>query len=335
MRHASSRREFLKQASAIVTAGVASTVLPDLQSTSRAADKKGKPVNKAAIPVVDTHHHLWDVTKFDLPWLKNEGVESLNRSFVMSDYLRATKGLNVVKTVYMEVNVHPSQQAKEAEHVIGLCRRDDNPMVAAVIGGFPHDASFKKYITEFAKSKYVRGVRTVLHDADRPKGLCLQPRFVENIKLLGQLGLSFDLCMRPDELIDGVRLAEKCPKTRFVIDHCGNMSVTSTDKKLRKSWQQGIKAAAGLENTVCKISGIVVTAKKDNWTPADLAPNINFCMQSFGEDRCYFGGDWPVCTLKASFPQWLDALKWIVRDRSPAFRRKLFHDNAVKFYRLS
>ena len=29
-----------------------------------------------------------------------------------------------------------------------------------------------------------------------------------------------------------------------------------------------------------------------------------------------------------------EALGWIVRDRSEAFQRKLFHDNAVKFYEL-
>ena len=119
-----------------------------------------------------------------------------------------------------------------------------------------------------------------------------------------------------------------------MLDHCGNLSVTNTDEKLRKSWEAGIKAAAGLENMVCKISGIVVTAKKDDWTPADLAPNINFCLEAFGEDRAYFAGDWPVCTLRATFAGWVNALKTIVKDRSPVFQRKLFHDNAVKFYGL-
>ena len=98
---------------------------------------------------------------------------------------------------------------------------------------------------------------------------------------------------------------------------------------------RAMKAAAEQENVMCKISGIVVTAKKDVWKPADLAPNMEFCMETFGEDRVFFGGDWPVCTLKASFQQWVDALKWVVKDASPVFQRKLFHDNAVKFYGLS
>ncbi len=329
------RRDFLKHSSLAVGSGLFASLTPRAESVLQAAQKKGTVVNDAEIPIVDTHHHLWDLTKFTLPWLKNEGVGSLNRSFVMSDYLKATQGANVVKTVYMEVNVDASQHEKEAKHVIGLCKKKDNPMVAAVIGGSPQEKSFKNYITKFADSPYVKGVRTVLHDPDRKRGLCLELQFVENMKLLGKLGMSYDLCMRPGEILDGVKLAEQCPKTRFIIDHCGNMSVTSNDKKLRNQWMKGMQQAAALENTVCKISGIVVTADKETWKPADLAPNMNFCMETFGEDRAFFGGDWPVCTLKASYMQWVDALKWIVRDRSPQFKRKLFHDNAVKFYGLS
>ena len=325
----STRREFLSQTTGAVVAGMLAGGFVDCESVSAAAEK-----NTATIAIVDTHQHLWDLTKFKLPWLKNAGVQSLNRSFVMSDYLKATKNANVVKSVYMEVNVHPSHQVKEAEYVIDLCRRKDNPMAAAVIGGYPFEKSFGKYAERFAKSKYVKGVRTVLHDPNRQRGLCLTPRFVENMKRLGDLGLSFDLCMRPGEILDGVKLAEKCPKTRFVIDHCGNMSVTATDRKLRARWMQGMKEAAALTNTVCKISGIVVTAKKGAWKPAGLEPNMSFCMETFGEDRAYFGGDWPVCTLKASFRQWVDALKWIVRKKSQTFQKKLFHDNAVKFYTL-
>ncbi|GAB4159345.1 MAG: amidohydrolase [Planctomycetaceae bacterium] len=329
------RRDFLKNASFAAGAGLVTGLSLTGENTSvEAAELNNNLESQKAIPVVDTHQHLWDLSKFNLPWLKNDAVQAINRNFVMSDYLKATKGANVVKTVYMEVNVHPSQQAKEAEYVIDLCKRDDNPMRGAVIGGYPHEKNFAKYAERFGKNKYIKGFRTVLHDPDRPKGLCLQPRFVENMKLLGEMGLSFDLCMRPDEILDGVKLAEKCPNTRFVIDHCGNMSVTSTDKKVREKWEKGIKEAAALKNTVCKISGIVVTARKGTWKPSDLAPNMNFCMDAFGEDRAYFGGDWPVCTLRATFVQWVDALKWIVRNRSAKFQRKLFHDNAVKFYRL-
>ena len=322
-----SRRRFLKQ-SVAVCAGITGT----LNSPATAEEKKDKAVTDS-IPVVDTHQHLWDLKLVKLPWLSG-APEVLKRDFVMSDYLSATKNANIAKTVYMEVNVDPSMQTKEAEYVIRLCEADDNPMAAAVIGGSPGEKSFRDYITPLAKNKYIRGVRTVLHDPDRPKGMCLTDTFVNNIKLLGDLGLSFDLCMRPDEISDGVALAKRCRQTRLIIDHCGNMSVTSTDQALRSKWMDGMKAAAQQDNTLCKISGIVVTAKKGEWKPGDLAPNMNFCMDTFGVDRIFFGGDWPVCTITSTYQQWVDALRTIVKDRSPEFQRKLFHDNAVRYYGL-
>ncbi|HUG18590.1 MAG TPA: amidohydrolase family protein, partial [Planctomycetaceae bacterium] len=133
----------------------------------------------------------------------------------------------------------------------------------------------------------------------------------------------------------GVALAKKCPGTRFIIDHCGNMPVKDYDEKLHKSWQSAMKSAAQCDNVVCKISGIVVTAEKGNWTAETLAPHINFCLDTFGEDRVFFGGDWPVCTLAATYSAWTNALKEIVKNRSPEFQRKLFHDNAARLYRLT
>jgi predicted TIM-barrel fold metal-dependent hydrolase len=158
---------------------------------------------------------------------------------------------------------------------------------------------------------------------------------VKNVQYLGELGLSYDICIRPAELMDAVRLIEQCPKTRFIVDHCGNRDIQATDEKSRLVWEEGMKAAASRDNVMCKISGIVATAKPKTWQPTDLAPAINFCLDTFGPDRVFFGGDWPVCTAVATYRQWFDALTWILRDRSLEFRRKLLHDNAVRFYKLT
>src|SRR5205814_561024 len=127
----------------------------------------------------------------------------------------------------------------------------------------------------------------------------------------GELGMTFDLCLRSGELMDGDKLVAQCPKTRFIIDHCGNMSVQETDPKPRGVWMDGMKALAQRPNTVCKISGIIASAKP-GWKPADLAPNMRFSMETFGPDRTMFAGDWPVCTNTATFGQWVNALKEIV-----------------------
>ncbi len=172
------------------------------------------------LPIIDTHQHLWDLSKFRLPWAA--GVELLNRSFVTSDYLAATEGLNVVKAIYMEVDVAPDQKNAEADYIIDLAQGNDNPTVAAVIAGYPGTDCFQDYISRFNGNPYIKGLRQVLHGADTPPQHCLQPDFVRDIQLLGELGLSFDLCLRPGELAHGVQLVDQCPGTRFIVDHCGN-----------------------------------------------------------------------------------------------------------------
>jgi len=289
-----------------------------------------RPAPRTSRPFLDTHQHLWDLDRFRLPWL--DGGGPLARSHRMADYQMAAAGLNLAASVYMEVDVTPDQQALEAEYVLELCRRDDNPMVAAVIGGRPASDDFGAYLDRLRDCAEVKGVRQVLHVAETPPGYCLSPTFIRGVRHLGERGLSFDLCLRSNELLDGARLAEACPETRFILDHCGNANVQSKD---RSQWQRDIEQIARQSNVVCKISGIVASAKPDAWSTDDLAPIINHVASEFGPNRIFFGSDWPVCTLAATYRQWVEALQTIVAGWPAENQRKLFHKNAVEFYRLA
>jgi predicted TIM-barrel fold metal-dependent hydrolase len=310
------RRQFLQAGLAV--AGTAALAAADT--------RKDRPP-----PIVDTHQHLWDLKKFTLPWIKADSP--LARSYLLDDYRRATEGLNVVKTVYMEVDVDPAQQDAEADYVIGLCKDFDRTrMAGAVISGRPTSEGFKKYVSRFKGSKQVKGLRQVLHGEGTPAGYCLEPAFVKGIRLLGDLGLSYDICIRPGELPDAAKLINECPDTRFILDHCGNANVQARD---RTAWQKGIGEVARRKNVVCKVSGIVASARPGAWSADDLAPIVKHVQEVFGPDRVMFGGDWPVCTLAATYRQWVEALRTIVKDRKEEEQRKLFHDNAVKFYGLA
>lgn len=285
-------------------------------------------------PIVDTHLHLWDLKRFNLPWLSS-APEVINRGFSLDDFRIAAEGLGIAKTIYMEVDVHPAQQVQEAEFAIGLCEDKNSSVAGAVIGGYPHEKGFAEYLKRFVNSKWVKGVRTVLLAPDRPAALCLTHGFVDSMKRLGDQQMTFDLCMRPDELLTGVQLATKCPKTTFVLDHCGNIGAGAVAPARRQQWCDGIKAAASQPNVFCKISGLIDKANGVDWTAETLADNVNFCLDTFSEERVLFGGDWPVCHIGGGYKRWVEALKQIVQDRSGPFQRKLFHDNAAKLYRLA
>lgn len=324
------RRDFIKQASLATI--VASSALPGASSSAAESNE---------LPIIDTHQHLWDLTKFKPPWL-GDAPKILSKSYVTKDFLAATKGLNVVKAVYMEVDVDPKQQVEEAEHVIALSKSPDHPTAGAVISGRPNSAGFKAYIMRYKDNPYIKGVRQVIHVPSAKRGLCLEKQFVKSIQLLGELGKSFDLCMRPTELADGKKLAEQCPDTRFVVDHCGNADpkafLKKTDAEIwhkPDQWRRDIAALAAQPNVICKISGIVARTPKGDWDADVLAPIINFCLDEFGPKRVVFGGDWPVCLLGCSYRRWVKSLQEVIAERPVQEQKSLLHDNAETFYRLA
>jgi L-fuconolactonase len=327
MMPAPDRRHFLQ--TSLLAAVSASAAVPAASAgTQQAADER-QPPQPAHVPIVDTHQHLWDLSRFRLPWIQRDSP--LNRSFVLRDYLQAAHGLNVVRAVYMEVDVAPEQQVAEAEWILDVCRQGNTPTVAAVISGRPASDQFAAYLNRFRGNRYLKGLRQVLHNAGNPAGFCLSREFIRGIRLLGERGLSFDLCMRPGELADAARLIEACPDTRFILDHCGNGNVQARDLA---PWRRGMERVARHRNVVGKVSGILASARPRHWSADDLAPVVNHTLAVFGPERVMFGGDWPVCTLAGTLRQWVEALRQIVHGRPQADQRKLFHDNAVRFYGL-
>ncbi len=243
----------------------------------------------------------------------------------------------------MEVDVVAKMQQAEAESLIELCKSGKTVTKSAVISGRPGSPAFEKYIRQFADEPVIKGVRQVLHSEATPAGTCLEEQFVKSIKLLGELGKSFDLCMRPTELADAGKLVAQCPDTRFILDHCGNGDVQAFLPEARRTekpshevdqWKKDIDALAKLPNLICKISGVIARVPKE-WGTADLAPIINHCMDSFGPDRVIFGSDWPVCLLGASYRQWVTTLKELIANRPVGDQKKLLSENARKFYKLA
>ncbi len=340
---ATNRRNFAKAA---LVSGVCAWNLTTRCTGAVLETKAAQASDAATIPIIDTHQHLWDLVAFQPPWLAKSDAK-IAAKHDMSDYLAATNGLNVVKAVYMEVDAAPADQDKEADYVLSIIAAKASPTVAVVVSGRPNSDTFATYMQRHRSNPLVKGVRQILHAGSAERGLCLQPQFVKSIQLLGEMGKSFDLCMRPTELSDGAKLVASCPNTRFIIDHCGNAHPAAwlpKDKQVAgpgrslpshtvEQWKSDMGKLAELDNTICKISGIVAHARA-GWTSEDIAPAINFCLDAFGPDRVVFGGDWPVCKLGATYAQWVNALKEIVSSRPMADQIKLFHDNAIKHYQL-
>ena len=285
---------------------------------------------KPKMHIIDTHQHLWNRSRFTLPWITKGTI--LDADFGIPEYREASGGA-VARTVYMEVDVDPVQQWDEAVYVNGLCNDPKSGMAAAVVSGRPNSPDFDKWVNKLGALPGVRGIRQVLHVPSTPRGYCLEPNFVKGIKLLGEKNLSFDLCVRDVDLPEKSKLVEQCPQTQFILDHCGNPDLKKTDLT---PWKKDIETIARHKNLVIKISGFLASAPaRDQWKFEDAEMIINHCLDSFGPDRCIFGGDWPVVLLGSTLPKWIDTVKKVVSKRPIAEQQKLFHQNAERLYRLT
>jgi len=278
--------------------------------------------------IVDTHQHLWDLDLFRYAWLQR--LPDLNRSFRMNDYLAATNGLAIEKSVHLEADVDEPFMLEETMHLLRLADCSDNPLEGVVACGRPESKEFKTYVEKIAGHSKLRGIRRVLHT--RPDDLGQSETFIENVCSLSGYGLSFDICVLAHQLPIAIRLVSQCPDVTFILDHCG---VPQVRDKILNPWRSLIREIAKFPNVFCKISGLIAYADPNNWTAEDLRPYVDHAIECFGWDRVMFGSDWPVCTVSASYRQWVDVLLSLTRSAGAANQKKLFHDNAILVYRLT
>ncbi len=79
---------------------------------------------------------------------------------------------------------------------------------------------------------------------------------------------------------------------------------------------------------------MITEAAHDSWVKKDLKPYIDHVINCFGIDRVMFGGDWPVVTLAGKLQDWLNSLEWTLSGFSEDELKKIFHENAMRIYRM-
>jgi predicted TIM-barrel fold metal-dependent hydrolase len=277
--------------------------------------------------IIDTHQHLFDETMFTYNWLKD--YPSLRGRRLMKEYLEATRELNIYKSVFVECDVEPRQEVEETRYILSLAEQE-NPLEGVVAGGRPEEPGFEAYLKQIVGHPKLKGVRRVLYaESDE---LVRNRTFVENIRMLEQYGLPFDLCVVPPQLPLTSELVRACPGVSFILDHCGAPRVK---QKAFHPWAEDIKELSALPNLTCKISGLVAYADRQNWTADDLRPFVDHVIECFGWDRVMFGSDWPVCTVASTCKCWVDTLIDLTRNAGESNQRKFFQENAERIYHLN
>lgn len=279
-------------------------------------------------PIVDSHVHLWDPEHFRMSWLDGNAV--LDKPYGLKEYREHTAGLPIEAMVYLQVEVEPPYALLEAEWVAERAREE--PRIQAMVPWAPleYGEQSRAFLEALlSTSPLVKGIRRLIQSesVDFP----LQPRFVRGVQLLPEYGLSFDLCVYHRHLANTIKLVEQCPDTSFILDHIGKPNIKDG---VLDPWRAQIAQLAAFPNVMCKISGMVTEADHQNWTPDDLRPYLRHVLDAFGEDRVAFGGDWPVSYQAAPYRRWVETLDQLTADLSPTAKRKLWGENARRFYRI-
>jgi predicted TIM-barrel fold metal-dependent hydrolase len=280
-------------------------------------------------PIVDAHLHLWDPRHFAIPWL--DGNATLNRRYTPAEYAEHTQGIAIEAMIYLEVDVDPHYALLEPRWVAE--RAQEDPRIKAIVAHAPveHGERARSFLDALvATSPLVRGVRRLLQ-GEPDVDFCLRPDFVRGVQLLAEYGLSFDICISHAQLAAATELVRRCPQTSFILDHLGKPNIKA---KLLDPWREQMRELAALPNVICKVSGAVTEADHEHWNSADLRPYVAHAIEAFGEDRVAFGGDWPVTLLASSYRRWVETLDELTAGLSEAAKRKLWAENAKRFYRM-
>jgi L-fuconolactonase len=279
-------------------------------------------------PIIDSHIHLLDQKRFGYAWAK--GAPKLKRDWTPNDLANAAKPYEIEGLVFVEVDVDMPQYLEEARWVDGLGAEDRRVVGAVVCLPLEKGAAIEPEIARVATLETTRGVRRLIQNQPDPE-FVLQPGFLEAIRLLPKYHLCFDVCIFDSQAPNTLTMMRQCPDVSFVLDHIGKPGIKDG---LLDPWRAHIREMAALPNVVCKLSGLTTEADHETWTRDQLRPYIDHVIECFGPDRILYGGDWPVSELAGSYLQWLATLDWATAGFSPADKRKLFRDNAVKAYRL-
>jgi L-fuconolactonase len=280
-------------------------------------------------PIVDAHVHIYDPRRLSYPWIAS--FPTLDRPHLPEDYDRLTAGVNIEAMVFVEADVAPGAHLAEVEFVHEQSRTE--PRLRAVVASMPLEnrEAAEADLADYSLFPLARGVRRLIERHDDDPGWCLRDDFVTGVKLLPKFGFTFDLCVFHSQLAEATELIRRCSEVTFVLDHIGKPAIRIGQWE---PWASELRAIAAYPNVWCKISGVVTEADHAAWTEAEVAPYIAHAIDCFGFDRVMFGGDWPVSELATRYSRWIALVDAVTLRAAPVERRKLFHDNAIAFYRL-
>ncbi|MGF6267070.1 putative TIM-barrel fold metal-dependent hydrolase [Paraburkholderia youngii] len=297
--------------------------------------------------IVDAHHHLWCLGGgVRYPWLQDAydpahfmlgDYASLRRDFDVDAYRRATEGAPVVASVHVEAECAREDALAETRWLHEIAARATLPSaVVAWVDLLADDADER--LAEQATYPLVRGVRFKPRTSAVPGGALDglgtldDPRWPRALERLAARGLCWDLRVPFWHLGDAARCLADGPAVDVVLEHAG-LPWDRTEAGLA-AWRRGMEALAALPRVAVKLSEFGL--RNVAWNEAENGRVIADALAIFGAERCMFASNFPVAGLRIGYPALVRTFAAALASRrwSAAAQRAVWHDNAIRIYRI-
>jgi L-fuconolactonase len=279
-------------------------------------------------PRIDAHHHFWDPSRYDYPWMVGPALDPVRRAFAPGD-LRPVLAANGIDGTVLVQTVSSERETTEFLQIAGT-----TAFVRGVVGWTdltaPGVGDALDALRDGPNGRFLVGIRHQVHDEPDPDWL-RRSDVRRGLRAVAERGLSYDLLVRARELPAATETVRDLPDLRFVLDHIAKPAIAAGGDP---AWAHELPLLAGQDNVSVKLSGMVTEADWGSWTPQDLRPFIEQVVTWFGPSRLIFGSDWPVCLLAASYERVLATVADAVDALDLSAQAAIFGGNAVRVYGL-
>lgn len=287
------------------------------------------PALAASIPIIDTHIHLFDPRRPQgVPWPDKTNA-TLYKPALPTRYRNLATPLGIVGAIEVEA----SPWLEDNQWVLDIAAKDK--IIVGTVGDLePGKPDFRKQLERFHRNPLFLGIRYGNLWGRNLGDELSKPEFIADLKALADAGLELDTANQTTALIaDAVRLTDRIPTLRVVIDHLAQLD-PAADPKDRAAHHANLRELGKRPQVYVKVSQVL--RRVDGRVPTDpnfYRPRLDELWDIFGEDRLMYGSDWPNSDQWGSYQQVFTVARDYFIAKGPAVAEKFFWKNSAAAYR--
>jgi L-fuconolactonase len=280
----------------------------------------------SSITIIDTHIHLFDPTRPQgAPYSGPPGVPV--EPSLPPRYRKLAAPLGIVGAIKIEA----SPWIEDNLWVLEVAERD--PIIVGVVGNLePDRPDFPEMLERYHKNRLFRGIRygnlwgrDITRQAENPA-------FISGLKLLQQADLVLDTANPRVDLLQAiVRITDKVPDLRVVLDHLPSLEPTP---ETRKAYDDALGELQRRPHVFVKLSAVI--HRMNGQVSTELAPyrdRLDQLIGRFGEDRILFGSDWPNSDGVAPIDRIVGVVREFFQTQPRQVAEKYFWKNSLAAYK--